>query len=137
MLKFDPITGQFIDDAQEPTYRLLSGEGEPIDTLGSIGDYYIETESLELYCKTEAGWGEGIPLVGEQGVSGKDGLPGAMGAPGRDGVDGSHGKDGIDGLDGVNGKPGRDGREVELQASATHFQWRHLCWRPYYGGVVN
>lgn len=35
------------------------------------------------------------------------------------------GADGEDGQDGTNGTNGMDGREVELQKSATHIQWRY------------
>src|SRR5690606_25890654 len=45
-------------------------------------------------------------------VEGVPGIPGPRGEPGTDGTDG------IDGNDGV------DGRNVELQKSITHVQWR-------------
>lgn len=35
------------------------------------------------------------------------------------------GADGADGTNGTNGTDGEDGREVQLQASATHIQWRY------------
>lgn len=50
-------------------------------------------------------------------------LTGPAGFPGPAGVDGA---DGSDGVDGVNGSNGSDGREVELQTTATHIQWRYV-----------
>lgn len=43
---------------------------------------------------------------------------------GDDGVDGINGTNGIDGTNGVNGTNGVDGKEVELQKTDTHIQWR-------------
>jgi len=39
---------------------------------------------------------------------------------------GSNGTNGSDGAAGLNGADGSDGREVELQTSATHVQWRYV-----------
>jgi len=45
---------------------------------------------------------------------------------GADGNDGAAGTDGNDGNDGAAGGNGSDGREVQLQKSATHIQWRYV-----------
>lgn len=58
---------------------------------------------------------------GEQGVQGVQGIQGVPGVPGRDGRDGV---DGINGVDGKNGIDGIDGKNVELQRTNTHIQWR-------------
>ena len=42
-----------------------------------------------------------------------------------EGPAGQDGSDGIDGTDGSDGADGVDGREVELQNSGTHIQWRY------------
>ena len=53
---------------------LLSGEGIPKGTLGKNGDFYLDKASVELYGpKTDAGWGNGTALKGEDGQNGKDG----------------------------------------------------------------
>jgi len=73
--------------------------------------------------------------TGKDGKNGKDGLPGAEGKdgaqglpglPGKDGERGKPGKDGAPGVDGLPGINGLDGREIELQKSATHIQWRYV-----------
>ncbi|NCD17839.1 MAG: collagen-like protein [Actinobacteria bacterium] len=56
-------------------------------------------------------------LPGPEGPAGADGAPGADGTPGADGAPGA---------DGLPGADGEDGREVELQTSATHVQWRYV-----------
>lgn len=142
MLRLDTKTGEFIDDAEEPLHKILYGNGEPPQELGNPGDFYIETESWEIYHKDET-WGEGVPLRG------KDGEPGL---PGKDAIipefeipeDGEPGKDGV-GITTIN-QPlpdkmevmlsngessfitlpaGKDGREIELTANSTHIQWRY------------
>ena len=42
------------------------------------------------------------------------------------GLQGELGPKGLDGANGLPGAPGDDGREVELQTSATHVQWRYV-----------
>jgi hypothetical protein len=41
-------------------------------------------------------------------------------------ITGQPGQDGDDGSDGSDGADGADGREIELQKSATHIQWRYV-----------
>lgn len=82
-----------------------------------------------------------LDLKGEQGKpglrgrDGKDGVkgdPGAQGpqgpagTPGLRGPQGPMGAPGINGKDGLPGNPGTDGREIELNKSATHIQWRYV-----------
>ena len=87
---------------------------------------------------------------GKDGADGKDGIDGKDGANGKDGLDGVDGKDGKDGVDGVgiqsitqplanraevkltdgesyflNLPKGENGKQVELQTSTTHIQWRY------------
>lgn len=128
MLRLDTKTGEFVDeDEKGPLHKLLYGKGEPPQELGNPGDFYIETESWEIYQKGET-WGEGVPLIGPPGKNGESikGEKGDRGEPGRDGEQGIQGIQGLIGLTGLNGKNGRDGREIELKASDTHFQWRYV-----------
>lgn len=170
MLKFDIESGKIVDDADvTPRHTILSGIGEPDNSLGNPGDFYIETESWEIYQKGET-WGDGVSLIG---ASGKDGLTGRDGETivGKDGVsisDVSLIGDALtislsDGellkfkiplpIDGINGTgilsieqagatitlklsdgrlesftlpKGSDAREIELQATDTHVQWRRI-----------
>jgi hypothetical protein len=46
---------------------ILSGSGEPNIYIGEIGDFYLNTDTQELYGpKTESGWGEPVDLVTNQ-----------------------------------------------------------------------
>lgn len=70
-------------------------------------------------------------IQGETGPQGETGSPGIVGPQGPQGPAGSRGlvgpkgDPGEDGIDGVNGKDGKDGREIELQKTQTHIQWRY------------
>src|SRR5690606_35169097 len=57
-----------------------------------------------------------------KGDAGPAGDPGEPGPPGEAGAKGDPGEPGPAGAD---GQDGADGREVELQKSATHIQWRY------------
>lgn len=57
-------------------------------------------------------------LIGEQGIRGEKGDKGDTGA------DGERGTNGLNGKDGRNGVNGRNAREIELQVTDTHIQWR-------------
>lgn len=62
---------------------------------------------------------------GKNGLDGKDGINGIDGADGADGKDGINGKDGIDGKDGADGKDGINAKNIEVQRTETHIQWRY------------
>lgn len=146
---YNTATGTFDEQADPVLFNtVLSGHKEPPADLGNDGDFYIETESLEIYGpKISGAWGVGVPIVGKDGVPGQDGKPGAMGpkgdagergadgAQGPQGVPGIAGPQGLQGLPGVagiDGVDGKDGREIELGRNQTHIQWRYLgeaFWR--------
>ncbi|WP_034575492.1 leucine-rich repeat domain-containing protein [Capnocytophaga sp. oral taxon 412] len=70
--------------------QILSGNGMPTTSLGSVGDYYLNKTTMELYGpKTTEGWGNAI------------GLKGAQGEKGKDGSNGNNGKDGATILSGI------------------------------------
>jgi hypothetical protein len=48
------------------------------------------------------------------------------GPRGSPGAPGGNGTNGVDGAPGTSGSDGDDGREVELQKTATHIQWRYV-----------
>ena len=82
--------------------QILSGNGIPATSLGSIGDYYLNKTTIELYGpKTSEGWGNAIGLKGTQGEKGKDGTNGSNGSNGSNGANGSNGKDGATILSGT------------------------------------
>ena len=65
---------------------------------------------------------------GKNGINGIDGKNGIDGTDGKDGVNGTDGKDGADGKDGINGIDGKDGinaKNIEVQRTETHIQWRY------------
>ena len=62
---------------RERTNTILSGATAPTATIGSVGDYYIDLTSVNLYGpKTAEGWGNPISLRGLQGQNGTDGQNG-------------------------------------------------------------
>ena len=70
--------------------QILSGNGMPTTSLGSVGDYYLNKTTMELYGpKTTEGWGNAIVLKGTQGEKGKDGSNGSNGSNGNNGKDGA------------------------------------------------
>ena len=70
--------------------QILSGNDVPTTSLGSVGDYYLNKTTMELYGpKTTEGWGNAI------------GLKGAQGEKGKDGSNGNNGKDGATILSGI------------------------------------
>ena len=75
---------------------ILSGQGQPENTKGEDGDYYLDLANADLYGpKTKGAWG--APALNLRGVAGKDG---------KDGKDGQNGQDGQPGRDGQNGTNG-------------------------------
>ena len=109
---------------------ILSGQGQPENTKGEDGDYYLDLANADLYGpKTKGAWG--APALNLRGVAGKDGQNGQDGQPGRDGQNGTNGitptisEDGYwvinnqktdikargnDGQPGAPGQPGTPGR---------------------------
>jgi hypothetical protein len=50
---------------------VLHGSGAPSSTLGSVGDFYLNTATSGLYGpKTSAGWGSPTSLIGARGPAG-------------------------------------------------------------------
>jgi hypothetical protein len=133
----------------------LNGTGAPDAELGAEGDYYLDVETGDIYGPKGETWGEVVfsILEGQQGPAGANGQDGSPGAAGADGAEielqatATHlqwryvgaaswtnlvalseitGPPGADGANGQDGPPGADGREVELQTTATHVQWRYV-----------
>jgi Collagen triple helix repeat (20 copies) len=83
---------------------LLNGIGAPSSSLGSNGDFYIDTVGMNIYGpKKKNAWPIPKSLIGPPGLPGASGKPGSNG---KDGRDGSNGKDGTNGKDGDRGPAG-------------------------------
>lgn len=98
---------------------VLNGTVPPAASVGTVGDFYINTSTSQLFGpKTEGGWGNGISLIGPagpagpQGVAGEQGPVGATGAVGPQGPAGIAGPSGPQGAAGVAGPAGANGRSV-------------------------
>lgn len=65
--------------------------------------------------------------AGEAGPKGEKGEPGEQGPVGEAGPVGPQGPQGDRGLTGAQGQRGADGRDVELQKSSTHIQWKYTA----------
>ena len=67
---------------------VLSGSGAPSPSLGTDGDFYIDTTANLIYGPRASGaWGPGVSLVGPQGPTGATGPQGPQGVQGPPGVD--------------------------------------------------
>ena len=99
---------------------ILNGKGAPKNSLGSNGDFYIDTRSLLFYGpKSKGKWPTPQSIQGPIGPSGSDGKNGADGrsitnsnissVTGPRGEKGEPGDKGEQGLPGVAGAPGLPG----------------------------
>ena len=63
----------------------LTGTSKPADTLGNLGDMYLNTTNGDVYQKEESGWTLKMNIKGEDGEDGKDGANGSNGSTGPKG----------------------------------------------------
>ena len=63
----------------------LTGTSKPADTLGNLGDMYLNTTNGDVYQKEESGWTLKMNIKGEDGEDGEDGRPGLNGSQGSQG----------------------------------------------------
>lgn len=88
----------------------LNGSGKPDESLGSIGDYYLNNDSGEYYEKIGRRlWKLLGTLKGEPGFNGAPGERGADGAAGSQGAQGIQGEQGPQGIQGEIGDTGPQG----------------------------
>jgi hypothetical protein len=60
--------------------QIYAGDGTPDESFGETGDFYLDTESYNLYGpKSEEGWGTPLNLRGPEGPQGEQGEPGEDG----------------------------------------------------------
>ena len=75
---------------------VLSGAGAPAASLGTDGDFYIDTTANAIYGpKASGAWGNPTSLVGPQGAKGDTGPQGLKGDPGAQGIQGPAGANGV------------------------------------------
>ena len=90
---------------------ILSGQGQPENTKGEDGDYYLDLANADLYGpKTKGAWG--TPALNLRGAAGKDGKDGANGATPRIGDNGNWWVGNTDlgvKAQGAQGQKGQDG----------------------------
>jgi len=94
-----------------PSGVLLSGIDTPTATIGTDGDFYIDTVTSTIYGPKSAGaWpAVGVSLIGPTGPTGPSGPTGATGSTGYTGPTGSTGYTGPTGSIGETGPPGSNG----------------------------
>jgi hypothetical protein len=91
---------------------LLRGTGAPKATIGINGDFYIDTNKMNIYGpKTKGKWPASVSLKGTPGTNGTNGTNGTTGATGAKGtsIPGSNGAPGLIGPAGPAGSPGATG----------------------------
>ena len=93
---------------------ILSGQGQPENTKGEDGDYYLDLANADLYGpKTKGAWG--TPALNLRGAAGKDGKDGANGTNGATPRIGDNGNWWVGNTDlgvkaqGTQGQKGQDG----------------------------
>ena len=88
---------------------LLSGKGSPKSIAGIDGDFYIDTNNMNMFGpKLNGKWPAAFPLKGAAGTNGTNGTNGSTGATGPKGTS-SNGIDGAPGSSGAQGMPGATG----------------------------
>lgn len=110
----EPIQIVFIEDAPLITISMESGADGKDGVDGQDG--YTPIKGVDYF--------DGIN--GKDGTNGVDGEDGYTPIKGVDYFDGINGHTPVKGVDYFDGVDGGDGREVELQKSATHIQWRYV-----------
>lgn len=55
--------------------KWYSGTSDPDDSLGQVGDYYLNTSSGDVFEKGSAGWSKTGNIKGPQGPQGEPGFP--------------------------------------------------------------
>lgn len=120
-----------IETALEEAIAKLNAGGGEAGKPGADGKsaYELAKEngfegSLEEWLKSLKGADGAQGAQGPQGLPGRDGQDGAPGAKGDKGEQGIQGIQGATGPKGAPGANGLDGKNIELQKSSTHVQWR-------------
>lgn len=126
-LRSDPSAPNKNRSPDDPTWwsligtignTLQSGAQAPLQSVGNIGDYYIDTANNRLFGpkKRVGGWPASyVSLVGQDGERGPQGKQGPIGPQGErgmkgvQGVIGPQGEQGVAGPQGIRGPKGENG----------------------------
>ncbi len=93
------------------------GEDEPSEAIAAaVGDFYMKTDSHDVYVLEENGWKNLANLGGEDG---KDGANGKDGTNGKDGATWLHGAKAPTASDGVDGDLWLDTEALKVYAKAS------------------
>lgn len=76
------------EEAEEWSPSWLSGAGAPANSIGTEGDFYIDTTAGGLYRKGPSVWSFVRSIIGPQGVAGPTGATGPAGPTGATGAAG-------------------------------------------------
>ncbi|MBO5046056.1 MAG: hypothetical protein J6C93_04205 [Clostridia bacterium] len=87
----------------------LVGEGAPTADVGSDGAMYMDSETYDLYWRTDGAWQKVGNTKGETGATGAQGPQGETGATGATGPQGPQGETGATGATGATGSMGATG----------------------------
>jgi hypothetical protein len=105
-----PVSNQtktFVEDALLNKNVWLNGTTSPVNSLGEINNFYINTSNGDYYKKTGANsWTLLGNLTGPQGPAGQIGANGQAGQTGAQGAQGLQGLQGVQGIQGVAGNNG-------------------------------
>lgn len=124
------------DFTEEQLQQLVGPKGDKGEQ-GEKGDAFtyddFSPEQLEALKGAKGDKGEMGPK-GDAGETGPQGPAGERGEQGPQGIQGPAGEKGERGLTGATGAKGADGRDIELQKSSTHIQWKYTteastAWR--------
>ena len=96
-------------DVETAATKWYSDAGNPASSVGKDGDFYLNTETGDVYVKTSAVWTISTNIVGPQGATGNQGIAGPAGQAGATGPTGPQGPDGATGATGPMGPQGTAG----------------------------
>ena len=85
------VTATFITAPNGTAAKWLSGPTIPAASLGSNGDYYLQTGTGDVYAKASGAWTFTTNIKGPTGATGPQGLAGPTGAQGPVGATGPQG----------------------------------------------
>ncbi|RFS23495.1 hypothetical protein DVR12_10810 [Chitinophaga silvatica] len=99
---------------------IYAGEGVPANSVGQLGDYYLDKNTGILYGpKKSSGWDALISLKGDKGNTGAQGTKGEKGDKGDTGAQGTKGEKGDKGDTGTQGTKGEKGDKGDTGAQGT------------------
>jgi hypothetical protein len=97
------------NDVETAATKWYSGSGTPATSTGKDGDFYLNTETGDVYEKTSATWTVSANIAGPRGFTGDQGIEGPAGPAGPQGPQGEKGDQGDQGIAGPQGLAGATG----------------------------